>query len=51
MDREPQEHATLDDSMVRLHEIFESLQRAGFTHAEALEIIAAVVTAKLRARG
>lgn len=50
MDREPAELRTLDDSLVALHEIFEGLQRAGFTEEQALRIVADVVTWKLRHR-
>ena len=51
MDREPQQLGTLDESMVRLHEIFESMLRAGFTEAQATAVIAEVVTYKLKRPG
>ncbi len=51
MDMQPHPLGTLDDSMVRLHEIFESMLRAGFTEAQATAVIAEVVTYKLKRPG
>lgn len=41
---------TLDDSMIVLHELFESMMRAGFTEDQALRVVAEVATWRLRNR-
>lgn len=48
MDRDPAPSKTLDDQAVILHEIFQSLMRAGFTEDQAIRIVAEVVTYRLR---
>lgn len=40
---DPRPSKTLDDQAVILHEIFQSLLRAGFTETQALTIVAEVV--------